>query len=168
MTGWTPLPVFWRVLEQLQAHKCSGWHSIWNRPTANLHSWGWLERDWIWVDLGCSRGIRFGLLRMFFSCAGIWGAREQLPRFLRRNVVVIRAASAIPVCRMQLFSRPQRQQLHHRHMGNREADHEELTATCLSAPPSALYPSTSFAVHRTSSQSAPDRNKGATQRSRPL
>jgi hypothetical protein len=57
-----------------------------------------------------------------------------LPRFLRRNVVIIRAASAIPVCRMQLFSRPQRQRLQHRHMGNREADHEELTATGLSAP----------------------------------
>jgi hypothetical protein len=48
---------------------------------------------------------------------------------------------------------------------------EELAAMCLHALAIALYPSTTFAVLHTSSsssQSAPDRNKGGSQRSREL
>jgi hypothetical protein len=47
---------------------------------------------------------------------------------------------------------------------------EELAAMCLHALAIALYPSIFFAVSHTSSfsQSAPDRNRGGSQRSREL
>jgi hypothetical protein len=97
--------------------------------------------------------------------------REQLPMFLRSNNVFINtAASAIAMCKIWLFAWPwkqQQQQLHSR-MEKREVDQEELTATRLCAPAIPLYSSTTFAVHRTSSQSAQDRNRGGTQRSRQL
>jgi hypothetical protein len=81
------------------------------------------------------------------------------------------AASFIAMFKIQLFSRPQKkkkqqQQLHH-HKEKREE--VLLAATCLCAPAIALHPSTTtFAVHRTSSQSARDRNRSGTQRSRQL
>jgi len=52
-------------------------------------------------------------------------------------------------------------------MGEEGGDQEELVVTCLlCAPAIALYPSTTFAVHRTSSsQSSPDRNRSGTHRS---
>jgi len=51
-------------------------------------------------------------------------------------------------------------------MGNSEVDQEELAVVCPCAPGTALCPSTTFAVHLTSSQSAPDRNKGGSETSR--
>jgi hypothetical protein len=50
-------------------------------------------------------------------------------------------------------------------MEKREFDREQLAATCLRAPAIPLYPSKTFAGHLTSSQSAPDRKRGGTQRS---
>ncbi len=70
--------------------------------------------------------------------------------FLQRDVFIITATSAIVMCKMHLFSGPQKQ-LHH-HMGKRDVDFEELAFTCLRAPATALYPSTTFAMYLTSSQ----------------
>jgi hypothetical protein len=61
------------------------------------------------------------------------------------------------MCRIHLFSRPQKQ-LHH-HMGKRDVDLKELAFTCLCAFATTLYPSKTFAMHLTLSQSALDRNK---------
>ncbi len=140
----------------------------------------------------------FPFIWVYFECSSYavdCVEQEQLPRFLQRNVFIISTASAIAMCRMQLFSRPQKQQFHH-HMGKREINHEEqlhnmrnrevnqeeqlhnmrnrevnqeeLAASCLCAPVIALHPSTTPAVHCTSSQSAPDRNKCSTERSRQI
>ncbi|CAK9213814.1 unnamed protein product [Sphagnum troendelagicum] len=69
---------------------------------------------------------------------------------------------------MQRFPRPQKLQLHHDMSKKMEVDQEKLAAMCLYAPALALYTSTTLALHRTSSQSAADRNKGGTQSSRHL
>jgi hypothetical protein len=126
----------------------------------------------------------FAFIWVYFECSSHaldCVEQEQLPRFLQRNVFIISTASAIAMCRMQLFSRPQKQQLHH-HMGkreinqeeqlhnmrNREVNQEELAASCLCAPVIALYPLTTLAVHCTASQNAPDRNKCSSERSRQI
>jgi len=49
-----------------------------------------------------------------------------------------------------------------------EVDEEDLVATCQFAPAIPLYTSTAYAVHRSSFQNAPNRNKGGTQRSRQM
>jgi hypothetical protein len=49
-----------------------------------------------------------------------------------------------------------------------EMDEEDLVATCQCAPAISLYTSTAFGVHRSSFQTAPNRNKGGTQRSRKM
>jgi hypothetical protein len=53
-------------------------------------------------------------------------------------------------------------------MGKRDVDLEELAFTCLRAPATALYPSTTFAMHLTSSQSTHDRNNCDIQKAREL
>ncbi|CAM6030063.1 unnamed protein product [Sphagnum balticum] len=78
-------------------------------------------------------------------------------------------------CHMQdLFwttKQQQQQQLHHR-MEKREVNQQEFAATCFCVHPQfQLYPSTTFAVIRTSSssQNTPDRySRGGTQRPRKL
>jgi hypothetical protein len=80
------------------------------------------------------------------------------------------AASAIAMCcKIWLFARLQKQwqqHLHHYVKKKREVDQEEFVVTCLlCATAIPLYPSPTFAVNRTSSQSARDRNsRGGTQR----
>ncbi len=49
-----------------------------------------------------------------------------------------------------------------------ELDEEDLVATCECAPAISLYTPTACAVHRSSFQTAPNGNKGGTQRSRQL
>jgi hypothetical protein len=89
---------------------------------------------------------------------GLCEEQEQLPSFLQKDVFIITTTSAIAMCRMHLFSRPQKQQLHH-HMGKRDVDLEELAFTCLHTLATALYPSTTFATHLTLLQSAPDKKQ---------
>lgn len=133
-----------------------------------MHTWWSWERAWVWVQFGCTRGICITVV--YYGCSSCvldCEERKQLPKCLRRNVFIISAANAIAVCRMQLFSRTEKQKLRH-HIGNREVDREEFTATCLCAPAIARYSPPTFAIQRTSSQSAPDRNECGTERSRPL
>jgi hypothetical protein len=105
----------------------------------------------LWVDVGCSRRIGFGSIFHF-------------PKL--RNVFIITTAGAAAVYRMQRLSKPREQHLHP-HIGQSEVHEKALAATFLCALAIALYPSTAFAVHCTSSsQSAHCRNRRGTQKSR--
>jgi len=93
--------------------------------------------------------------------------RKQLPRVFEKQHVFFVISAALAMRKILFFSRPQKQQQLHHHMEKREVDQEELAATwCATAIP--LYPATTFAEHRTSSESTPDTSSGGTQRSRKL
>jgi hypothetical protein len=111
--------------------------------------WSWEEKIAVVSTSDAPEGIAF-----VSWDALVRSEREQLRRLLRSsNVFVISTASAIAMCKIELFPRPQKQnqpQLHH-HMEKREVDQDELATTCLCAPAIPFYPSTTFAVHFTSS-----------------
>jgi hypothetical protein len=120
---------------------------------------------------GVLQGIAFGTI---WDASGLWGGRE---RERERN---IQGFCEAPMsyhqcskhhCHMQdlFWTTKQQQQLLHHRMEKREVNQEEFAATCFCVHPQfQLYPSTTFAVRR-SSQNTPDRySRGGTQRPRQL
>jgi len=125
----------------------------------------------IWSDFG--RRSTGNCIWHYLGC--FWIVRRERERERERN---IQGFCEAPMsyhqcskhhCHMQdLFWTTKQQQLHHR-MEKREVNQEEFAATCFCVHPQfQLYPSTTFAVRR-SSQNTPDRySRGGTQRPRQL
>jgi hypothetical protein len=112
------------------------------------------------------RDLHLGLLQMLLV---YWIVRSEshCPRFSLRDVFIITIAGAAAVYRMQRLSKPREQHLYPHHIGQSEVHQKALAASFLWALAIALYPSTTFAVHRTSSsQSAHCRNRRGIQKSR--
>ncbi len=89
---------------------------------------GKLDRD---LHLGLRRRLallKYRIVRSESNCQGFCEGA---------NVFIIRAASAIVLCGMQLVCRPQKLQLHH-HMGKRQVDRQEL-AQCVCVHPQSHY-----------------------------
>jgi len=116
-------------------------------------------RDWIWVDLGRSRG---NCIWVYLGCSWILRSDSNCQRFLpsKKFFIIMSAASAWS-----------KSVLDHKRADpspHWEVDEEDLFATCQFAPAIPLYTSTAFAVHCSSFQTARIRNKGGTQRSRQM
>jgi hypothetical protein len=112
------------------------------------------------------RDLHLGLLQMLLV---YWIVRSEshCARFSLRDVFIITIAGAAAVYRMQRLSKPREQHLYPHHIGQSEVHQKALAASFLWALAIALYPSTTFAVHRTSSsQSAHCRNRRGIQKSR--
>jgi len=95
--------------------------------------------------------------------------REHLPMFLRAAMSSSTAQQVkLPCTTFDSLLDYKSSSSSNSSMEKREVAQEELAATRLFAPVILLYPSTNFAVHRTSSQSTRNRNRGGNQRSRQL
>jgi hypothetical protein len=111
------------------------------------------------------RELHFGVLGILLGCEE--REREKLPRVFEKQQCLphhlcrkfnVHAQHLTPLKARKAAAPPPH--------GAREFNQEELVAPCLCSPSIPIYPSTTIAVRRISSQSAPNGNRGGNLSSR--
>ncbi len=128
---------------------------MWTCPTKNLP--GCMARLHL-VRLRMLDGeLHLGLSGMLLECQ----EREQLPRVIAEQKILLHHRSSNCNCHVQR-SKSFLDHKSSRSKSHGDVDEEELPGTCPCAPAIQLCSSITFAVHRNSFQTAPNRNKGCT------
>ncbi len=112
------------------------------------------RRQWKYVlfQQNLCRSLSVSLSSTLLSQLSVCFVLFCLPKKSHQIEYLVQCGPAIALCRMQLFSRPQKQQLHY-HMGKREVNQPTpgtalLVCICVLLQWQYYYPSTTAAVHR--------------------